>query len=61
MITMKEAFKSILRAKTKKVQLSDIASPQPSRAAARVLNGAMKRAHADQMSLSRRAQALRTN
>ncbi len=59
MNTMKEAFKSIFRAK--KVQLSDIASPKPSRAAARVLNGAMKRAHADQISLSRRAQALRSN
>ena len=56
---MKEAIKSIL--KPKKVQLSDVASPKPSRAAARALNGAMKRAYADQQSLSQKAHVLRSS
>lgn len=45
----------------KKVTLSDVASPKPSRAAARVLKGAMIRAHADQQRLSKEAHAIRTN
>ena len=43
----------------KKVTLSDVASPKPSRAASRVVRGALKRAHEDQVVVSRRAQELR--
>ena len=56
---MKEAIKSIF--KPKKVELRDVASPKPSLAATRVLNVAVKKAHADQISLSRRAEAIRSN
>lgn len=44
-----------------KVTLSDIASPKPSRAAARVLSGAIKRAYVDQKIVSRQAHSIRTN
>jgi hypothetical protein len=43
----------------KKVTLSDVASPNPSRAASRALNGAISRAHADQQSVSKKARTLR--
>jgi hypothetical protein len=56
---MKEAMKSIF--KSKKVELSDVASPKPSRAATRAINGALKRAYADQRAVSRKAHALRSN
>ena len=56
---MKKAMKSIF--KPKKVELSDVASPKPSRAATRVLNGAIKRAYADQQAVSRKAELLRSN
>jgi hypothetical protein len=45
---------------TKKVQLSDVVSPKPSRSAERVLNGALERAHKDQEAISRKAKALRS-
>jgi len=45
----------------KKVTLHDVASPRPSRAASRVVKGALKRAHQDQTVVSRRAQELRAN
>jgi hypothetical protein len=43
----------------KKVTLSDIAAPRPSRAADRVLKNALTRAHKDQERVSRKAQELR--
>ncbi len=46
--------------KPKKVELSDIASPKPSKAATRVLNGALKRAHDEQQEVLRKA-GLRNN
>lgn len=46
--------------KPKKVELSDVASPKPSRAATRVLNGALKRAYDDQKAISRKAEAIRS-
>ena len=45
----------------KKVTLQDVASPRPSRAADRVVKGALKRAHQDQLVISRRARELRAN
>jgi hypothetical protein len=56
---MMKSLKSIV--KPKKVALSDVASPKPSRAATRVINDALKRAYADQKSVSRQATALRGN
>jgi hypothetical protein len=56
---MKQAIKKILA--PKKVQLSDVASPKPSKAATRVLNGALKKAYQDQRAISRRAAVLRGN
>lgn len=47
--------------KPKKVELKDVASPKPSRAAVKVLNGAIKRAYADQQAVSRKADMLRSN
>jgi hypothetical protein len=55
---MKQPMKSIF--KSKKVELSDVASPKPSRAATRVLNGALKRAYDDQKAVSRKAEAIRS-
>ena len=46
--------------RNKKVSLSDIASPRPSRAANRAVKEALKRAHDDQEMVSRQAKALRT-
>ena len=51
-------LRSLIR--PKKVALSDVASPKPSRAATRVINGALKRAYADQKTISQQAQALRS-
>lgn len=56
---MKKTIKTILR--PKKVELRDVASPKPSRAATKVLNGALKRAYADQQAVSRKAEVLRSN
>jgi|GEM_PF-1556061 len=47
--------------KNKKVSLSDVASPKPSRAATRVVKDALVRAHKDQQIISKKAQALRAN
>ena len=52
---MKSLFKS------KKVELSDVASPRPSKAATKAINGALKRAYEDQKSITRKAHALRSN
>lgn len=56
---MMKHLKSIV--KPKKVALSDVASPKPSRSAARVLNSALKRAYADQKTVSQRASVMRGN
>ena len=56
---MNKALKTIF--KPKKVELSDVAAPKPSKAASRVLDGAVKRAYEDQESTSRKAQAIRAN
>ncbi len=56
---MERVFRTILP--TKKVQLSDVASPKPSRSATRVLTGALERAHKDQEAVTRKAEALRTS
>lgn len=56
---MKETIRSVF--KPKKVALSDIASPKPSRAATRVLNGALKKAHKDQQMVLRKAASLHSN
>jgi hypothetical protein len=56
---MNKVMKRVL--KPKKVTLQDVASPQPSRAAARVIKGALKRAYADQKAVSRQAAAIRSN
>jgi hypothetical protein len=47
--------------KNKKVTLSDVASPTPSRAASRAVKGALQRAHKDQQIVSKKAQALRAS
>ncbi|MGI9027945.1 MAG: hypothetical protein ACR2FM_03860 [Candidatus Saccharimonadales bacterium] len=47
--------------KPKKVELRDVASPTPSRAATRVLNDAVKQAYQDQQLTTRKADALRSN
>lgn len=52
---------SKLFTKSKKVTLSDVASPKPSRAASRAVKSALVRAHKDQQNISKRAQALRAN
>lgn len=52
-------MKSLLR--PKKVTLQDVASPKPSRAAARVVKDALKQSYADQKAVSRRAEAMRSN
>lgn len=44
-----------------KAELRDIASPKPSRTAERVLNSAVKRSHADQERMLRKAALLRGN
>jgi len=44
----------------KKVKMSDVVSPVPSRAASKVLNNAMKRANDDQKAVSNKAAALRS-
>lgn len=44
----------------KKVKMSEVVSPTPSRAASKVLNQAMKRASNDQKALSSKAATLRT-
>ena len=56
---MKKALKSII--KPKKVELKDVASPRPSRAALHVLNSALKRAYKDQKTLSKQAEFIRSN
>ena len=56
---MMKNFKSMM--KPRKVALSDVASPKPSRAAARVINDALKRAYADQKTVSLQATAIRGN
>ena len=48
-----------LKFSQKKVSLSDVAAPKPSRAATRVIDGAMKRAYQDQQKTIRRAESLR--
>lgn len=45
----------------KKVTLSDVASPKPSRAASRAVKGALVRAHKDQLKVTRRARELRAS
>ncbi|MEI9913942.1 MAG: hypothetical protein WDN66_02980 [Candidatus Saccharibacteria bacterium] len=52
-------IKSII--KPKKVALSDVASPKPSRAATRAISGAIKRAYLDQKTVSQEAHSLRSN
>jgi hypothetical protein len=52
---------SKLFTKSKKVTLSDVASPKPSRAASRAVKDALVRAHKDQQIISKKAQALRAN
>ncbi len=47
--------------KPKKVELLDVASPKPSRAASRVLNDALEQAYRDQQTTSRKAAAIRSN
>ncbi len=44
----------------KKIKISDVVSPTPSRAASRVLEQAMKRASNDQKAVSDKAAGLRT-
>lgn len=56
---MERVLRTILPAK--KVKLSDVASPKPSRSATRVLTGALERAHKDQEAMSRKAKELRTS
>ena len=56
---MKKAALAIFR--PKKVQLKDIVSPKPSRAATKVLDGAVKRAYEDQQLTIRKAQAIRSS
>jgi hypothetical protein len=43
----------------KKIKMSDVVAPTPSRAASKVLDQAMKRANNDQKALSQKAAALR--
>jgi len=45
----------------KKVQLKDVAAPEPSRAATRVLNGALERAYKDQQEITRKAEVIRSS
>ena len=45
----------------KKVKMSDIASPQPSKAATKAVDSAMKRAYKDQVRVRQSASALRTH
>lgn len=54
-----ETLKSLF--KPKKVELSDIASPKPSKAATRVLNGALKRAYDEQQLVLRKAGDVRNS
>lgn len=56
---MNKVISTVLR--PKKVELRDVASPTPSRAASRAIDGAIKRAHSDQQSVSRKAQLIRGN
>ena len=45
----------------KKVTLQDIASPQPSRTANRVITSAIKQAYVDQQTVKHKASAIRSN
>jgi len=45
----------------RKVTLSEVAEPKPSRAASRVIQGALRRAHQDQQTVSDKASAIRSN
>ncbi|MBC7708129.1 hypothetical protein H7Y63_02820 [Polaromonas sp.] len=45
----------------KKVGIRDVVSPQPSKHAKRAVNGALNRARADQESIAKAAQKLRTS
>lgn len=56
---MKKTLKALL--KPKKVELRDVASPKPSRAATRVLNDAVKQAYSDQQLTMKKAQAIRSS
>lgn len=44
-----------------KVKLSEVAEPKPSKAAARVLNDALKRAYVEQKSVSTHAASIRSS
>ncbi len=54
---MNKALRKII--KPKKVELLDVASPKPSRAASRVLNDALEQAYRDQRSTSKQAAVIR--
>jgi hypothetical protein len=45
----------------KKVKMSDVASPRPSKAAVKALDSAIKRAHKDQDTIRHKATAIRAN
>jgi len=55
--TMKHKFTALLP--RKKVTLRDIASPEPSRAARRVINYSLRQAYKDQKIVKQKARALR--
>lgn len=54
-----DKFKSLFS--PKKVTLSDVVSPKPSKAATKALDVAIKRAYKDQHTVSQKASALRAN
>lgn len=56
---MNKALRKII--KPKKVELSDVASPTPSRAAGRALNDAIKQAYREQQATSKQAAIIRSN
>lgn len=56
---MNKVIRKIIR--PKKVELRDVASPSPSRAATRVIDGAVKQAYHDQQLTTRKAEALRSS
>ena len=45
----------------KKVELRDVASPKPSRAAKRAVDSALKRAYKDQLEVTKKATLLRSS
>lgn len=57
---MKELIAKLLN-REKKVTLRDVASPKPSRSVMRVLGEVLRRANADQQSVSRKAHEIRAN